>query len=113
MRIFQMQRWSAIALIAFLTLHMIVLHYPPFHIDFTRIAERLANPWWKAIDIAFLGVVLVHALTGAYMVATDVERVGPYRRVLAWVAIVAGLVAMWYGTKTILAFNLPAAAGLP
>ena len=39
LRIFQMQRFSAIALLIFLTIHMIVVHYPPFHIDFTRILD--------------------------------------------------------------------------
>ena len=74
MRIFQMQRISAIALLVFMTIHMIVVHYPPFHIDFSRIVERMAQPMWKAIDIAFLFFVLIHALTGAYMVLTDLER---------------------------------------
>ena len=73
MRIFQMQRVSAIALLVFLTIHMIVVHYPPFHIDFSRILVRMNQPLWKGIDIAFLFFVLIHALTGAYMVLTDVE----------------------------------------
>ncbi len=105
MRIFQMQRISAIAILVFLTIHMIVVHYPPFHIDFSRIVERMAQPIWKAIDIAFLFFVLIHALTGAYMVLTDVEQVGKYRRALAWGAVVVGVIAMIYGTQTVLAFN--------
>ena len=48
-----------------MTIHMIVVHYPPFHIDFSRIAERMAQPLWQAIDIAFLFFVLIHALAGA------------------------------------------------
>ncbi len=74
MRIFLMQRVSAIALLAFLTIHMVVVHYPPGHIDVSRVVDRLDNPLWKAIDVAFLFFVLMHALTGAYMVITDVER---------------------------------------
>ena len=107
MRIFQMQRYSAIALVIFLTIHMIVVHYPPFHIDFSRILERLADPWWKAIDIAFLFFVLMHALTGAYMVLTDLERINVYRRVLAILAVVIGLGAFIYGAQTIMAFQPP------
>ena len=107
MRIFQMQRISAIALLIFMTIHMIVVHYPPFHIDFSRIIDRLAQPLWKGIDIAFLFFVLIHALTGAYMVITDVERFGKQRRILAWVAVVIGVVAFVYGTQTILAFQPP------
>ena len=108
MRIFQMQRISAIALLIFMTIHMIVVHYPPFHVDFHRIVERMADPLWKGIDIAFLFFVLIHALTGAYMVITDVERFGKQRQALAWIAVVVGVVAFVYGTKTIMAFQPPA-----
>ena len=107
MRVFQLQRLSALGLLVFLTIHMIVVHYPPFHIDFGRIAERMANPVWKAIDIAFLFTVLVHALAGAYAVLIDVERFSRFKRGLAVVAIMGGLWAMFYGTQTILAFNPP------
>lgn len=104
MRIFLMQRVSAIALLVFLTLHMVVVHYPPGHIDASRVLERLDQPLWKAIDIAFLFFVLMHALTGAYMVITDVERFDRVRRALAWVAVIAGALLFVYGTQTILAF---------
>jgi succinate dehydrogenase / fumarate reductase membrane anchor subunit len=107
MRTFQMQRLSAIALLIFMTIHMIVVHYPPFHIDFSRIIDRLAQPLWKGIDIAFLFFVLIHALTGAYMVITDLERFGRMRQALAWTAVVIGVVAFYYGTATILAFQPP------
>ncbi|MGD2078336.1 MAG: hypothetical protein PVH18_08135 [Chloroflexota bacterium] len=109
MWIFLWQRISAIALLIFLTIHMIVVHYPPFHIDFNRILERLDQPLWKAIDIAFLFFVLIHAILGAYMVLTDLEQVDRYKRVLAGLAIVIGIAAFIYGTVTILAFEAPAA----
>ena len=104
-RVFQMQRLSAIALLVFLTIHMIVVHYPPFHIDFNRILERMANPTWKIIDIAFLFFVLLHALTGTYAVLTDVERFGPYKRLLAGLAVIVGIGAFIYGAQTIMAFQ--------
>ena len=107
MRIFQMQRVSAIAILVFLTIHMIVVHYPPFHVDFNRIIVRMANPLWKAIDIAFLFFVLIHALTGAYQVLTDIERVSQFKRVLAGAVIVVGVFAFIYGTMTVLAFQPP------
>jgi succinate dehydrogenase hydrophobic anchor subunit len=110
MRIFQMQRFSAIALLFFLTIHMVVVHYPPFHIDFSRIIERMDQPLWKAIDILFLFFVLIHALAGAYMILTDVERIDTYKRVLAGVAIVIGIVAFIYGAMTVLAFQPPETA---
>ncbi len=107
MRVFQMQRLSAIALLVFMTIHMIVVHYPPFHIDFSIIVERMANPVWKVIDILFLFSVLVHALTGAYVVMTDYDQVAKYKRVLAGVVAVAGLLAFYWGTMTIWSFQPP------
>ena len=108
MRIFQMQRVSAIALLLFLGIHMAVMHYPPWEIDFrTVVVERLSSPIWKAIDIAFLFFVLVHALAGAYVVLTDIRRVNAFKRALAGVAIVLGIVAFLYGTATIMAFQPP------
>jgi len=59
---------------------------------------------WKAIDIAFLFFVLMHALTGAYMVITDLERFNVYKRALAWVSVIGGVLLFIYGTQTILAF---------
>lgn len=105
MRVFQLQRVSAVALIIFMTIHMIVVHYPPFHVDFSRIAERMSQPLWQAVDIAFLLFVLIHALSGAYMVLTDVEKFGRGKRVLAGAAIVIGVAAFIYGVQTILAFG--------
>jgi succinate dehydrogenase / fumarate reductase, membrane anchor subunit len=108
MRVFVMQRLTAVALVLFLTLHMIVVHYPPGHLDFSRVMERLANPVWKLIDILFLAAVLVHALTGMYAVLMDVERVTPYKRALIGGAMVLGVVAFVYGTITVINFSLPA-----
>ena len=107
MRVFQMQRISAIALLIFLAIHMIVVHYPPFHIDFSRIIDRMGQPLWKAIDIGFLFFVLMHALAGAYVVLTDLQRINRVRRVLAGAAIVLGLIGFVYGTLTIIAFQPP------
>jgi succinate dehydrogenase hydrophobic anchor subunit len=107
MRLFQLQRISAVALLVFLTIHMMVLHYPPFHIDFNRILERMADPLWKAIDIAFLFFVLMHALAGMYAVVTDFDAVSRWRRLHAAVMAAIGIAAFLYGTATILAFQPP------
>lgn len=113
MRVFQMQRISAIALLFFLTIHMVVTHYPPGHIDFSRIIVRMGDPLWKVIDIAFLFFVLMHALTGAYAVLLDWEKVAAHRRPLAVVAVVIGVAAFIYGAATIAAFDPAAQAALP
>jgi succinate dehydrogenase hydrophobic anchor subunit len=107
MRTFQLQRLSAVALVVFLTLHMIVLHYPPFHVDFSRIIDRMAQPLWKAIDIAFLFFVLVHALAGLHAVVQDFGGLTRWRKAHAIALSVIGIAAFLYGAMTILAFQRP------
>ena len=107
MQVYRMQRISAVALVFFMVVHMVVVHYPPGHIDFSRIIVRMANPVWKAIDIVFLFFVLIHALTGVYVVLTDSDSVARYKKVLAGGAAVLGIVAFIYGTMTVLAFQPP------
>jgi succinate dehydrogenase hydrophobic anchor subunit len=62
---------------------------------------------WKALDIAFLFFVLIHALSGTYAVLTDFDSVSRARKVLAGGASVIGAVAFFYGAATILAFRPP------
>lgn len=112
-RIFQLQRISAIGLVVFLTTHMVVAHYPPGHLDFSRVIERMAYPLWKGIDILLLASALTHAVTGLYMVVTDVEKVGRYRQALGWAGVILFAVAFVYGTITILAFQPPTAVAMP
>ncbi len=104
---FKLQRWSAIALLVFLTIHMIFMHYvPPFHISFDVVQARLSTPTWKIIDILFLFSVLVHAMAGSYQVITDFESAFNYRKALAWASVIIVILAFVYGAKTIWAFQL-------
>jgi len=108
MQTFKIQRYSAIALLFFLTLHMIYTHYvPPYHVSFSMVLERLNNPVWKVIDFFFLVSVVAHALAGAFQVVTDFESVFTYRKALAWAAIIIGVLTILYGTKTLIAFQMP------
>jgi succinate dehydrogenase hydrophobic anchor subunit len=107
MRLFQLQRLSAVALVAFLTIHMVVLHYPPFHVDFSRIIDRMAQPLWKAVDIAFLFFVLVHALGGMHAVVSDLGGLRRWHKAHAIALSVLGVAGFLYGAATILAFQPP------
>lgn len=105
MRLFQIQRISAIALVVLLTIHMVVVHYPPFHIDFSIILMRMANPIWKIIDILFLFFVLIHALGGTYAVILDYEKLTEYKKLLLGVIIIVGGWAFIWGALTIWSFQ--------
>lgn len=105
---FKLQRWSAIALLFFLTIHMIFMHYvPPYHISFDVVQARLTTPTWKVIDILFLLSVLIHAMAGTYQVLTDFESGFNYRKAIAWAAVIIVVISFIYGAKTIWAFQLP------
>ena len=105
---FKIQRWSAIALLFFLTVHMIFMHYvPPYYIDFHVVQSRLANPVWKTIDILFLLAVLTHGLAGTYQVITDFESAFTYRKAIVWAAVIIGVLTFIYGAITIWAFQIP------
>ena len=97
-----------------MTIHMIVVHYPPGHIDVSRVLERLEDPIWKVIDILFLYSVLIHALAGLYAVLTDFQKLATYKKVMVIALIVVFLAFGAYGTITVLNFKVPAemAAGL-
>ena len=108
MRIFQIQRVTAVALLVFMTIHMVVVHYPPFHIDFSIIAQRMANPMWKAIEILFLLSVLLHGLSGAYVVLTDYKQVNRFKKAIAVLVIIVGISAFIWGSMTVLSWQVPA-----
>jgi len=108
MRIFQIQRVTAVALLVFMTIHMVVVHYPPFHIDFSIIAQRMANPLWKVIEILFLFTVLLHGLSGAYVVLTDYKQVSKFKKAVAAVVVVVGIAAFFWGALTVLSWQVPA-----
>jgi succinate dehydrogenase hydrophobic anchor subunit len=108
MQTFKIQRYSAIALLFFLTLHMIYTHYvPPYHVSFNMVLTRLNSPVWKVIDFFFLVSVITHALAGSFQVVTDFENIYSYRKALAWAAIIIGILTILYGTKTLIAFQMP------
>ena len=103
---------TAIALVGFMALHMVVVHYPPGNLDFSRVLERLVSPVWKVIDIAFLATALLHGLGGLYDVLIDVEQLTPARRAIAGALTVVGLVAFAYGTYTVISFSPAALAAI-
>jgi succinate dehydrogenase hydrophobic anchor subunit len=88
---------------------MVMLHYqfPLEHIDYSNIVERLQNPIWKGIEILFLFFVMIHALTGSYVVLTDYEKVARFEKAIAIVLLLAGIVAFYWGTVTVLSWQPP------
>ena len=105
MKIFIMQRVSAIALVIFMTLHMVVVHFPVRNLGYQEVlTNRMGQTGWQIMYVLFLFTVLVHGLAGAYMVLTDVGSVAKYKKGLAWGIVVLGIIYFVYGTMTIIKF---------
>ena len=107
MRVFQLQRISAIALVFFLLLHMVMMHYPPRHITFDNILDQMENPVWKAVEIGFLFFALVHAASGSYAVVNDYEKLARFKKIFTVILVAATIIAFYWGAKTVLSWQPP------
>jgi succinate dehydrogenase / fumarate reductase membrane anchor subunit len=111
-----MQRITGLLLVPVVLAHLLVTHYVlgdplrgAFDVDYANVVQRLANPWWKLIDLLFLGIVLFHGLRGVLVVLNEgIHR--PWLRVTLYCAVLAlGVLLAILGTVTILPFQATAA----
>lgn len=77
-----LQRITGALLLVLLIAHFWVEHFmsaPLRHgeLNYNLILARIANPYWQAIDIAFLLVGLYHGLNGLRNIVLDYSRIGP------------------------------------
>ena len=94
-----LQRVTGSLLVLLLVAHFWVEHFmsAPLRrgeLSYAAIAERISNPWWQAIDIAFLIVALCHGLSGLRGIILDYGRVGRRGARLATAALAAAG-ALW------------------
>ncbi|MEN8242837.1 MAG: succinate dehydrogenase, hydrophobic membrane anchor protein [Chloroflexota bacterium] len=101
MKIFQVQRITAVALLLFMFMHIIVMHYPPREMEYSNIVYLMQFPGMKVIESLFLLSVLLHALTGSYVVLTDYQALSRLRKVFVIVLTLAGIAAFYWGALTI------------
>jgi succinate dehydrogenase cytochrome b556 subunit len=98
-----LQRITGALLVVLLVAHFWVEHFmtAPLRrgeLTYARVMERLANPYWQAIDIAFLIVALHHGLSGARSILLDFGRLGPRAaRAATILLVVAGVLGAWWG----------------
>jgi len=100
------QRVTGVYLAVVLFAHVWQLHYLLREdLAFAAVADRLATPLWKTIDISFLVVALFHGLYGLWVVLEDYIHWG-WARIFLYSAIsLAALVALVLGILTILPFQ--------
>jgi len=100
------QRLSGLYLAVVLFVHVLLLHVlTQEELGFDVIAERVATPLWKTINISFLVVALSHGLYGLWVVLEDYVHKG-WARIVIWsVLAVIGLVFMIFGALTMITFQ--------
>lgn len=100
-----LQRITGGALAVLLIVHFWVEHFVSENLrrgDLTygAIRARITNPWWQAIDIAFLLIALVHGLSGARNILLDYSRIGRRGARFATSGLVLiGAVWAWWGVE--------------
>jgi succinate dehydrogenase / fumarate reductase membrane anchor subunit len=100
------QRITGVYLAVVLFLHIFLLHgLLEGELRFDAVAERVATPMWKTIDISFLVIALFHGLYGLWVVLDDYFHRGWIRVILFSVISIVALLAVTLGILTILPFQ--------
>ncbi len=77
-------RLSGLYLAVVLFIHVLLLHVMiEGELEFDTIADRVATPGWKTLNISFLVVALAHGLYGLWIVLDDYIHKG-WARILIW-----------------------------
>jgi succinate dehydrogenase / fumarate reductase membrane anchor subunit len=92
-----LQRISGLLLIAGLIVHFTVMHYSgPAQITYAFVLRRISNPWWKAFDLTFLGLLIYHGLIGVRGIAVEYVRSGMVLRVVQ--GVLAAMAVILFAT---------------
>ncbi len=107
------QRISGVFLLIALLAHFWVLHYSNGgDVTFAIVAQRLATPLWKAIDLTFLVLAIIHGFNGFIMVIHDYVHHKNFRLVLVSLVWMAGIIIGLMGMLTIISFQAPVGGGI-
>ncbi|RJP79290.1 MAG: succinate dehydrogenase, hydrophobic membrane anchor protein [Candidatus Zixiibacteriota bacterium] len=102
------QRISGAVLVLALLLHFWVLHYSnQGEVTFEIVAQRLATPVWKTIDLTFLVLAVIHGFWGFLMIVRDYVHSKNMRLFLVAAVWTVGLVIAVMGALTIIGFHPP------
>ena len=101
------QRVSGVVLAILLGLHFILLHYAGSGVvSYEEVAPRLANPYYKALQLLFLVLGLYHAMNGVKLLIDDYVHHEGWRILLTVANWVVTLAFFLFGAITILTFSL-------
>ncbi len=86
-------------IVILLAIHLIVNHLlaPEGLLSYADVIAYYKNPIIPAMEIAFLLVVLVHALLGARSIILDIQPSDRFMKILDTVLVGTGILAFTYG----------------
>ena len=101
------QRVSGVALVLLLGIHFILMHYTgdAGPVTYEKVAFRLANPYYKAMQLMFLLLGLYHAMNGIKMLIDDYVHAKNWRVFLTSLNWVVCLFFLLFGAITVLTFQ--------
>lgn len=101
-----LQRISGLALVILTIGHYVWMHYTPKsgH-DFGMSANRLANPVFKGMYIAFITIGMYHGLQGVWNIVRDFKLRPWLTYTLFGTIMVLGIVFVGIGWNTVLTFD--------
>ncbi len=100
------QRITGIFLVVVLLVHFTVMHFiGTGEIDYKTVAPRLASPYWKTFDLAFLIFALYHGMAGLWVIVDDYVHKDGWRIVIYSTIILAGFIFLILGALTIITFT--------
>jgi succinate dehydrogenase hydrophobic membrane anchor protein len=100
------QRVSGAVLVILLGIHFIILHYTGSGVvTYDAVAPRLADPYYKALQLLFLTLGLYHAMNGIKMVADDYVHSQGWRTLIISALWVVTLAFGIFGALTVLTFE--------
>src|SRR2546425_378787 len=100
-----LQRITGVLLLILLVAHFCVEHYmaAPLRrgeLTYHVILSRISNPYWQAIDIAFLLIALYHGLNGVRGIILDYSKISRRTARLCTAALVlVGLIWAYWGIE--------------
>lgn len=98
-----LHRLSGLALIAYLCMHIVVIHnlaYGPE--NFNAVMEILGSPFFKVLEIGLFGVILYHAFNGLRVIVVDFWGGTKKQKQLFWIMMAIAGVLFVAGTVSML-----------
>ncbi len=101
-----MQRITGVALVVLTVGHYILMHYnPKSGHDYGTTADRLANPLFKGLYLAFITIGMYHGMQGIWNIVRDFKFKPAVTYTIFGTIVVVALVFLGIGWNTMLTFD--------